>query len=151
MCCNSGQCITESKTVRQEDICRFNSKLLFIELLSQQNIAEERFGWRYVSIIGIPRATWDMPTTFFDIFFHQFILKRVILFHPVVFHSAFKVKYIIGIMLKQIEVSDQCMLEVFVNGCLYIPVPLSIQMRIRDYISFVLFLCLQRTESCCSK
>lgn len=42
-------------------------------------------------------------------------------------------------MLKQIEVSDQCMLEVFVNGCLYIPVPLSIQMRIRDYISFVLF------------
>ena len=45
-------------------------------------------------------------------------------------------------MLKQIEVSDQRMLEVFVNGCLYIPVPLSIQMRVRDYIrlctSFVL-------------
>ena len=137
---DSRQCPAKSETVGQEDVRAFHSEFLSVILLSQHNIADERFSRRYQSVRCVPATSGNVPAAFPDVLLHFFVLCRIVLLHPGIFHSAFKVEYIVRILFQQKQVLVDRVPYILFNGSLYIPVPLSVQMGICYHVGFRLFL-----------
>ena len=77
-----------------------------------------------------------MPTSGLDILLHLFVLNRKIFLYPCILDTTLKIEHIIRVLFKKHKVLVYCIPHILFNRSLYVPVPLSIQMRIRHNICF---------------
>ena len=82
-----------------------------------------------------------MPAAAFDEVFHLLVLAGIIFLHPCVFHTSFEVEHIVGEFFQQEEVLVDGVPYIFLDGGLYVPVPLCVKMGVGHHIGFGPVLC----------
>ena len=128
------QRVGEAETVGQEDVARLATELPLVELLSQQYVAEERFGRGYVGIGRIPRRAADVPAPLLDVWPDLPIRLRIILLHPVVLDRPFEIEHVVGIVFQQPQILIERIADIGVDGRFHIPVPLRIEVGVRHHV-----------------
>ena len=77
-----------------------------------------------------------MPPSVGYILLHLLVLQRIVLLHPRVFHRTFKVEHIVRVVVEQIKVLVYGVPYIMLDGGLYVPVPLSVQMGVSHHVGF---------------
>ena len=112
-------------------------ELALVELLSLQDVADERLGRRHVGVVGIPRRAADVPAPLVDILLQTGVVQRIVLLHPSVDDAALEIELVIGIPLQHPEVLEEDARNVFPDGVGQVPVPLGVEMRVAHRIDLV--------------
>ena len=131
------QRVPEPEAVGQEDVGRTHAELALVELLSLQDVADERLGRRHVGVVGIPRRAADVPAPLVDILLQTGVVQRIVLLHPSVDDAALEIELVIGIPLQHPEVLEEDARNVFPDGVGQVPVPLGVEMRVAHRIDLV--------------
>ena len=131
------QRIAEAEAVGQEDVGRTHAELALVELLSEQDVADERLGRGHVRVVGIPRSARDMPLAAGDVPLHPFVLQGIVLLHPFVLHGAFEAEAVVGEPLHEVEILEERAGDVLADGGLHVPVPLRVEVRIAHQVGLV--------------
>lgn len=87
-----------------------------------------------------------MPASLRHIFLYLLIFQRIVFLHPPIFHTSLKVEDVIGIGLEQMEVLGHRLPDVVLNGCLDIPVPLRVEMRVSHHVGLQFILSARLTH-----
>ena len=140
VCGDRGKRPPEAEAVRKEDVRTLDAELRAVEVLSVEDVAREGLCRRDIRVRGVPRTPRDVPPTFADVALDQFVLVRVVLLHPLVLDTALEVEDIVRILRQQMQVLVQCLRNVLQNRPLHVPVPLGIEVRVRNQIGLVAIL-----------
>ena len=131
---------SESEAVREEDVRTLDAELVAVEVLPVEDVAREGLRGGDVRVGGIPRAAGHMPAALADVLLHQLILMGEVLLHPLVLDTALEVEQVVGVLRQQEQVLIQRLGNVLRNRALNVPVPLRVEVGVRDHVNLVRFL-----------
>ena len=115
MGCQRGHGIRESEAVGQKDIRSFLAEFLAVEGLSEQDVTNPGLGRAENHLVGIPAAAGNMPASAGNPLFQFLILCGIILLHPRIFHTAFEIEHIVGILTEEGEILHHRVPNVLTN------------------------------------
>ena len=142
MGCQRRHGVGETEAVGQEHVGALLAELLAVERLAQQHVAYPRLRRTDYHLVGIPRAAGYVPPAAVYPLLQLSILGRVVLLHPGILHGALEVEDVVGILPEQHEVLHHRVPDVTLDRCLYVPVPLGVQVGVSHQIDlFLLCLC----------
>ena len=123
--------IRESETVGQHNvITAAYAQLTLVELIGIEHAVQDTLCRRHHNIRRIQRHAAHMPLPTGNILLHLLKFRGVILLHPHVFDGPLIVQHKVGVLVHQRHVLRKGILNVLIDCCLDIPVPLGIKVCI---------------------
>ena len=127
------QGVGEAEAVGQHDIiAAAHAELLLVEAIGIEHAVQDALGRGHHHIAGIDGHSADVPLPALDVAFQLLELRRVVLLHPHVLDGALVVEAEVGILVHERHVVHQRVLHILRDGGLYVPVPLCVEMGVRD-------------------